>query len=170
MAEPFAPMVDVLLSYDGDIEFENGDLKLCTGLDCLKRDIYKLLITEPGDWPLFPEEGASPNKFTGEQNTRDNGKLLEKYLVEKIQPHVIPATVIAKVVPVSRESVKVYLDINIVGMDILSIPFTMDYINGISYTQIDEAVDTIESSKNIRYNDVNSLKHPNPIWNRMRKQ
>jgi hypothetical protein len=170
MAEPFAPMTDIFLSYEGDIEFEGGDIKLCNGIECLKRDIFKLLITEPGDWKIYPEEGASPNKFTGEQNTRDNARLLEKYVVEKVQPHVIPATVIAKAVPISRESVKVYLDINIAGMDILNIPFTLDYINGIAYPQIDEEVDSVVSSLHTKYNDSDSVKNPNPIWDRIRKQ
>jgi len=170
MSEPFAPMVDILLSYEGDIEFSNGDIKLCRGIDCLKRDIFKILYTEPGDWKLYPQEGGSPNVFTGEPNTRENAKLLESYIVDRISPHIIPASAIVKVVPISRESVKVYIDINIAGMDILSIPFTLDYINGIAYPQIDEEVDTIDSSRNHRYNTIDGVKHPNPIWDRMRKQ
>ena len=50
MAEAFAGMKDILLGYDTDIYFENNDLMICTGVDYIEREIYKLLITEPGDW------------------------------------------------------------------------------------------------------------------------
>ncbi len=168
--EIFEPMSDILFTYDGDVEFENGDIKLCHGLECMKRDIFKLLITSPGDWKLAPEEGASPNKFIGEQNTRDNAKKLENYLIEKIQSHITPAAVNAKVIPISRESVKVYLELNIAGLDIVNIPFTMDFINGFIYTDIDEEADIVHSSENLKYNTSDSLNHPNPIWDRMRMQ
>ena len=170
MPEPFESLYDVFFSYDGDIDFENGDLKHSIGLDCLKRTVYKLMRTLPGSWPLYPDEGASPEKFIGEPNTREVGKKLEAWLIEKLERHVTPASIITKVVPVSRESIKVYIDINIAGMDVLTVPFTIDYINGIAYPQFDEETDIQVSSKNIKFNDSNAIKHHNPIWDRIRSQ
>ncbi len=166
----FELTTDVLFTYDEDIDFANGDIMLTSGMDSMKRDIFKLLITEAGDWDLYPNEGASPNTFIGEHNTRENAKLLENHLVEKIQAHVRPATVTAKVVPISRESIKVYLEVNLANQDIVNIPFSMDFVNGFIYPEMDNEVDTLVSSKNTRYNSSDSIKHPNPIWDRMRTQ
>lgn len=168
--EYFRGLTDVLLTYDTDLDFEDGDLMLSNGIDCLKRIIYKLLITSPGDWKLYTDEGANPNEFIGQPNIRQTAKELEEFIIDKIQPHVVPATVTVKVVPLSRESVKCYLDLNVAGLDIVQIPFTMDYVNGFIYPQIDDRVDTIESGKDIRYNDSDSLQNPNPYWDRLRSQ
>lgn len=166
----FRGVTDILLSYDTDLDFQDGDLMLCNGIDCLKRKVYTLLITEPGDWKLYPDEGSSVNLFIGKQNTRETGRMIEEFIIDKIQSHVVPATVAVKVVPLSRESVKCYLDLTLAGIEITHIPFTMDFVNGFVYPQIDERTDTIVSDKNIKFNDTKSVNHPNPFWDRLRSQ
>jgi hypothetical protein len=166
----FRFVTDVTLTYDTDLDFADGDLMRSNGVDAVKRKIYALLITEPGDWKLYPDEGASLNPFIGEHNTRDTARRIEEYIIDKIQSHVVPATVGVKVVPLSRESVKCYLDLSLAGVEITHIPFTMDFINGFIYPQIDERVDTVVSSNSLRFNDTASLSHPNPFWDRLRGQ
>ena len=65
MAEPFGGMFDILFGYDTDIHFENGDLMTTTGIDYIERELYKLLITIPGEWKTTPTAGASPEKPQG---------------------------------------------------------------------------------------------------------
>lgn len=161
---------DVALTYDTDLEFEDGDLMLCNGIDCLKRMVYALLITEPGDWKLYPDEGSSMTPFIGKPNTRETARMIKEYVIDKIQPHVIPATVGVTVVPLNRESVKCYIDLTLAGVEITHIPFTMDFVNGFIYPQIDERADTVVSSKNTKFNDNSSINHPNPYWDRLRSQ
>ena len=118
----FRFVTDIAMTYDTDIDFEDGDLMLCNGVDCLKRKVYGLLVTEVGDWKLYPDEGASLTPFVGKRNTRETGRMIEEYIIDKIQPHVIPANVAVKVVPMSRESVKCYLDLVLAGLEILAAP------------------------------------------------
>lgn len=162
--------IDANFSYDTDIDFRNGDLMLVSGLDYLKKKIYKLLITMEGDWKLHPDVGSSPNKFVGYQNTRQTGKLIEEFLYANIQPIVVPAAVSIRVIPINRESVKCYIDLDMLGLDQVSIPFTLDYVNGIKYFDFDETTDSVIPSKNIKFNDNQSLRNPNPYWNRITQQ
>lgn len=166
----FAGLVDIHMSYDGDIEFENGDLKLVSGVDYIKHLIYTVLTSDKGDWKLFPQEGGSPATFLGEQNTRETAKLLEGHLESSLAPYVIPASVTAKVIPLSYDSVKCYIDVSVLGLTVAQIPFTLDYVNGIRYEDFDETVDTVVSSKQHRFSDNKSLTNPNPYLDRIRRQ
>jgi len=166
----FRGVIDVALTYDMDLDFQDGDLMLTQGIDAMKRIVYALLVTEPGDWKLYPDEGSSLTPFIGSRNTRDTARRIEEYIIDKIQPHVVPATVAVRVVPLSRESVKCYLELTLAGVEVTHIPFTMDFINGFVYPQIDERVDTVVSDRNIKYNDTDSINHPNPFWDRLRGQ
>jgi len=168
--EFFKNVTDIMLSYDTDLDFENGDLKLCNGTDCIKRKVFALLVTEEKDWKIHPEEGASPVRFAGMHNTKTTAKLIEEFLINKLQIHVLPATVAAKVVPIDRESVKCYIDLIIGDVEIANIPLTIDFANGFIYPQIDEEVDTIVSSQNLKENNSSSLQTPNPFWDRLSKQ
>jgi len=161
---------DILLSYDTDIDFGAGDLLVVNGLELLKRKIFKLLITEPTDWKMYPNVGASPNKFTGEQNTRELGNQIKQHLESRISQHISPAIIDVKVVPIDYDSVKIYLNVMVAGTVVSIIPFTFDFINGISYTQYDDIVDKITSSNTIKFNEAESINNPNPFMDRLRKQ
>jgi len=161
---------DILLSYDGDIDFNSGDILTVNGLEYIKRVVFKLLLTEMNDWGVYPNIGASPNRFTGEQNTRDIGKQIKQYIETNIRQHIAPATIDVKVVPINYDSVKIYLDIIVVSDIISTIPFTFDYVNGISYTQYDDVVDKIISNKNNKINSAEYINNPNPYLDKLRKQ
>lgn len=171
MAQAFGGMKDILFGYDTDLHFENNDLMTCTGIDYIEREIYKLLITTPGDWKAAPNIGCSPNKFTGEQNTRDTGKSIENYIKNGLKDTIYPSQVNVKVVPTGYETVLIFVDILTQAEEITSIPFEFDFINGIKkINKIDSRVVKPTSSKSYKTNDITNLKKPNKYWNQIRDQ
>lgn len=161
---------DILLSYDTDIDFGTGDILVTNGLDFIKRKVFKFLITEQTDWKTLPSIGASPNIFTGEQNTREVGKRIKQFIESNIQQHISPAVIDVRVVPINYDSIKIYLDIIVVTDIIATIPFTFDFINGITYTQYDDIVDKIVSNKTNKINQAEDINNPNPYLDRLRRQ
>jgi len=166
----FQNQSDILLSYDTDIDFQFDDLLITSGLDMIKRQVFKHLISELNDWKISPEIGASPNNFTGERNSRETGQLLKQFIESRIQQHIDPAVLNVKVVPINYDNVKIYIDINVSGNITSLQPLTLDYINGIKYTQFDEVVDTLVSNSITKMNDINSINNPNPYVDRLSVQ
>lgn len=161
---------DVLMSYDTDIAFEKGDLMLTEGSDFLVRKVFKLIISEIGDWKLDPQLYASPKAFTGQKNTRDTATRIQSYLKTNIQPHISPVECAVRVIPLNYDSVKVYIDLIFMGSTLASVPFTLDYVNGFKYTQFDARVDSVISSKNLKMNAPTDIQFPNPIKDRISRQ
>jgi len=161
---------DILMSYDTDIAFEYGDLMYTTGADYIKRVVFKLLISELNDWKLTPNIGANPTKYIGEHNSRDTAAKLQNYILERIAPEIQPITIDVRVIPIDYDSVKCYIDLYAYGMSIGTVPFTMDFINGFTYTQFDNRVDKIISSKRHKINAPNEISRPNLIKDIISKQ
>lgn len=171
MAEAFAGMHDILLGYDTDIHFEFNDLMLTTGVDYIEREIYKLLITSPGDWKANLRLGCSPNDFTGDQNTRETGKAIQQYLYNGLKSTVFPAQIDIRVVPTGYDTIMIFIDILVQNEEITSVPFEFDFINGIKkFNKIDSRVVTPTSSKTYKINDISNLKRPNKYWTQIRDQ
>jgi len=166
----FDGLVDIMLTYDQDIEFDNGDIKLTRGLDLIKRDMYNLLISDPGDWKLYPLEGASPNKFTGEPNTRDTAEQIERYISSKLERVTFPSTLKVKVIPTSNDTVMVFLTLYMFGETIDEVSLSFDYINGLVYNGFDDVVDEVISSDKIQINDPVLNETYNKYWDRIRLQ
>jgi len=166
--EPFNKMNDILLGYDTDIYFDNDDLMLTNGIDFIEREMYKLLITEPGQWKADPTIGACPNKFTGEQNTREIGEAIEKYVENGLKLTVAPGVPKVRVVPVGAEKIMIFIDINLPEFQRITVPFEFDYINGIQkITKIDSKTTPIKSSQNYDINNISNLRRPNKYWSRL---
>lgn len=171
MAEAFSGMKDILLGYNTDIYFENNDLMLTSGIDYIEREIYKLLITSPGDWKANRIIGCSPNSFTGEQNTRLVGKAMEDYIQAGLVETVFPSQVNVRVVPTGYESVAIFIDVIIQNEEITSIPFEFDFINGIrKLSRIDERVTSPKSTTKYKINDISNRKRPNKYFTQIRDQ
>lgn len=166
--ESYGLMVDILFGYDTDIHFAGDDLMTTSGIDFIEREIYKLLITIPGDWKSNPTIGASPNKFTGEQNTREIGKQIEQYIAKGLRLTTAPGIPRIRVVPTSNETIMIFIDIQIGNIQKITIPFEFDYINGIKkFERIDSQVTQIAPSDQYDLNDISNLRRPNKYWSRM---
>lgn len=171
MSEVFSGMRDVRLGYNTDIDFENGDLMITTGIDYLEIEIYKLLITEPGDWKASPLIGCSPNKFIGEENIRDTGKKIEQYIKEGLKVTVYPCNLSVRVVPTNYSTIMIFIDVLFQTTLIDSIPFEFDFISGIKkVTKIDSKVTNYKSSENYSINNITNLKKPNKYVEQIRKE
>ena len=152
---------DILLSYNTDIDFEFDDLMLTSNEDLLKRKVFKLLITQFGDWKFDRSVGSSPNIFTGEKNSRETAALIKQHLEYNIQEHITPAIIEAKIVPVNEESIKIYISLYLDGLRIANLPYTLDFINGLMYAQYDERVDRLISTPELKLNTIDDVDHPN---------
>lgn len=169
MAEAFSGMTDVLLGYDTDLHFENGDLMTTTGVDYIEREIYKLLITQPGDWKASPLLGASPNQMTGEQNTRETAQRLQSLIEAGIKDTVYPASADIRVVPTDYDSVLVFIDVFVRTQEIVTIPFEFDYVLGFrKLSRADERVTKPQSTQQYQVNDISTMTRPNKYWSRIR--
>jgi hypothetical protein len=167
--EPYSQMVDIRLGYDTDINFENYDLMTTTGVDYIEIELYKLLISEPGDWKLSQNIGCTPNIFTGEKNDRVTGRKIENYLIEGLKKTVYPGQVNVRVVPTGYDTLLIFVDITLPNFEIDSIPFEFDFINGIKkFNKIDSRVTTPISSVNYKVNDISNMKKPNKYWKQTR--
>lgn len=166
--EPYYKMYDVLFGYDTDIHFENDDLMTTTGIDYIEREIYKLLITEPGDWKADRSIGASPNQFIGEQNTREVGERVQSVLSEGLKLTVAPAQVFVRAVPSNYDSIMIFIDLYSEDFQILSIPFMFDFVNG--FTKLDRADPRVieqRPSNNYKENNISNIRRPNRYWSRI---
>jgi hypothetical protein len=168
--EPFIGMKDILFGYDTDIHFGNDDLLTVNGIDYIEREIYKLLITEPGDWKLNPKLGCSPNSFSGAQNTRETGKKIQLYLTEGLRFTVNPASLDVRVVPTNYDSVMIFIDIVFPDYQTDKLIFEFDFINGLKkFDKMDPKVSEPNSSKKYKVNNISSMKRPNKYWEKLRE-
>ena len=162
-------MTDILLSYDTDLAFEKGDLMLTSGNDYIEREIYKLLITEPGDWKSQLNLGCSPIKFAGEQNTRDTASKLQQYIADGLSFTVAPAQVKVRAVPTNYDTILIFIDIYSPAALELTIPFVFNYNNGIvKLDRADPRTVIPQSSPHHTVNDITNLKKHNKYVSRLR--
>ena len=68
MIEPYSEMCDIAFGYDTDIMFDSDDLAVTRGVDFIEREIYKLMITSPGEWKIDPTIGCGLREFNGQEN------------------------------------------------------------------------------------------------------
>jgi hypothetical protein len=56
---------------EGDVVFENGDIKLTGEFESARQDITNRIRTQTGDWRSHPKIGGDLELLEGEPNTRD---------------------------------------------------------------------------------------------------
>lgn len=168
--EPYSRMRDVLFGYDTDIHFENDDIMTTTGIDYIEREVYKLLITEPGEWQADQTIGCAPSRFLGEPNTRETAKEMEQFVEEGLRITVAPAQVKVRAVPVGYEKILLFVDIFSSDFEVVSIPFEFSFVTGLRKVErVDARVEKkAKSSLNYAINDITNLKRPNKYWSRLR--
>jgi hypothetical protein len=168
MQELYSKMTDVMLGYDTDIHFDGGDLMTTSGIDYIEREIYKLLITEPGQWRLNLAIGCSPVKFAGEPNTREIAKKLETYIKDGLAFTVSPAGLKVQIVPTDYDSVLLFIDILTSNAIQTTIPFEFNYTNGISKLDRADPRLVVPKTGDYQVNDLDNLSKPNKYWSRLR--
>jgi len=171
MPEPFSAMNDFLFGYDTDIHFEDGDIKTTTGLDYIEREIYKVLLTTPGDWHASPQVGASLEAFIGENNTREMGASIRRHVERSLTDTIYPAQLKVKVIPTSESSLTVLIDIYVEGYVASRFPFEFDFVSGFKKISLRDAqVTGKKSSDNYQINDISQMTRPNKYYERQRYQ
>lgn len=171
MAELFGGMHDILLGYDTDLHFKDGDLMTTTGIDYLEREIYKVLTTSPGDWKASPKTGAGISSFIGQQNTREIGTKIKTQVEQSLISTIYPAQLQVKVIPTSEESLVVLIDIYSNGFMATRFPFKFDFVSGFKkITLRDAEVVSKKSSVTHQLNDITGKSKPNKYYERLRYQ
>jgi hypothetical protein len=171
MAEAYSGMRDILLGFDTDLHFENGDLMVTTGIDYIQREIFKVLSTELGEWKLNQNLGGSPHIFVGQPNTREVGDALQKHIYNNIKETVFPAASTVRVIPISNEKLMVFIDIFIMDLKVAIIPFQFDFSGGLRRIQVyDPRVVPPVSSSDLKLDDIRNTQRPNQYWSRLRGQ
>jgi len=171
MPEVYSGMKDILLGYDTDLHFDNGDLMTTTGIDYIQREIYKLLVTNIGEWKMDENLGASPHRFVGQPNTREIAVALQKHVLDSIRLTISPAQVDVRAVPVSVDKLMLFIDIFILDGKVATIPFQFDFSGGLQIIHAyDPKVTPPTSSVNYKINDITNLQRPNKYWERLRSQ
>lgn len=166
--EPFTRMTDILFGHDTDIHFEDEDLMTTTGIDYIEREIYKLLITEIGDWKADPTLGVSLNRYTGEHNTREVAKEMEKHISQGLRLTAAPGQVHVRVIPTGEDSVMIFVRIFSAEVEVVKIPFEFSYVDGIRKLDVaDPRVTEQQTTADAGLNDIDNLRRPNRYWTRI---
>ena len=95
--------------YGDFIVDENGDLKLATPLRTRTQNIIFRCLTARGDFLPEPELGAGIQNMYGEQNTRENAKLLQRNIVDALTEdgYFLKAQVVVEVIPIDYDRVRI---------------------------------------------------------------
>lgn len=106
----FDGLSDIAITPKGDLIIEGGDLKRVSGIEWFIQEVNKILRSS-NDWFFAPNAGASLDRFYGENNTRDTAAKIEELIRGKIMQQGIhfPADLKVKVVPISRDEIKLYI-------------------------------------------------------------
>lgn len=169
MAEPFSGMRDILFGYDTDIHFSGGDLQTTSGLDYIEREIYKVLISDKGDWKTSPNLGASLSSFIGQKNNRETAEGIKSYVEKSLRSTVYPASLNVDVVPVNESRIMVVINILVNGNSIDRFPFEFDFVNGFKKVSLRDAqVTNTQSSNNYKINDISKMQNYNKYYERQR--
>lgn len=146
-------MRDTMLSYEGDLVVgKNGDLNETSGIDLISREIHKILMTGVNEWTLYQGYGADLERFGGMPNSRRTAAEIKVALERAINNDNItfPADVNVKVVPMSRDSINVFIFIEIAELVQEVGRFVFDYSNGILNNIYDKGAEEVN---NITFND-----------------
>lgn len=168
MIEPYSGMCDIIFSYDTDIMFDSDDLATTSGVDFIEREIFKLMITSPGEWKIDPTIGCGLQEFNGQENTRTIAQRIENRIQNGLRLTVFPAQVTARAVPTDYDTIVCFVDVVGSNINITSIPFEFVFTGGTIKMLRNDKNKQIQSSQTISVNDINNLRKPNKYQDRIR--
>jgi phage baseplate assembly protein W len=102
---------DVMLNDSGDITIQNGDIKLCGGIDCFTQHIKIRALTNSGEIPMHPTIGANLDELEGMPNTRNTGEIAMAQLLTSLSAESkIPIEAITvRPVPTGSNEITLYV-------------------------------------------------------------
>lgn len=128
MQELFGGLLDFTTTQGGDIKIANGDIAMVRGVDWFCQEVSKILKSA-NDWYFVPGAGAALDRFHGQVNSRAVAGQIQELIVSKIKRQGInyPAEVEVKVVPLTRDEIKIYINIkyNYQTINISSVVFDL---------------------------------------------
>ena len=147
MANLFPRDTDIMMSLDGDLVVGgDGDFQLTSGFDWLAREINKIVRTINPQWRYHPTIGANVESFIGRNNSRATASELRRDILDAINRSRLLAdgqSVSVDVVPLSMESVSVYINFEAAGISREISKLVVDYRSGIA---IDIPDDTFQNT------------------------
>jgi hypothetical protein len=128
----FDNVTDVLMTLEGDLEVENGDLSVTSGVDWYTREVNKRLRSGR-DWQHHPSIGTNLLQYAGAANNRETGTRIREDIRKSLSLDSIhlPATLEIKVVPTSRTSIHIFVILVHAGERALASSLVMDIKGGI---------------------------------------
>jgi hypothetical protein len=143
MPDLFPTKTDVKMTLDGDLTVGgNGDFELTNGFDWLAREINKIVRTVNPLWTIHPTIGAGVESFIGRTNDRETADNLRSEIMDAVERSGIlqpGQSVDVEVVPLSMESVSVYVNVNATGISKELFKLIVDYRSGLTAEIPDDA-------------------------------
>lgn len=159
---------DIDMTFDGDLIFEGDDVKTISDLELIKKEILRYLESEPNDFKLYRDIGFPVHNYIGMENTRSNGKNLEKEIKSSILKH-LGYIVDVRVIPTSHEEITILLSFDFIGYETEQLVFNFNVIKGFIYHDFDFDKDVLLSTADKKINSEKNKSHPK-IWDKIRTQ
>ena len=142
MPNLFPRETDILMTLDGDLAVGgNGDFELTEGFDWLAREVNKIVRTINPQWRYHPTIGANVESFIGMNNNRETASALRQDILDAINRSQLlkdGQSVAVDIVPLSMESVSVYINFEAPGISRELTKLIVDYRSGIAINIPDE--------------------------------
>ncbi len=142
MPNLFPRETDILMTLDGDLAVGgDGDFELTRGFDWMAREVNKIVRTINPQWRHHPTIGANVESFIGENNTRETASALRQEILDAISRSTLlrdGQSIDVIVVPLSMESVSVYVNFEAPGISRELTKLVVDYRSGIAIDIPDE--------------------------------
>jgi hypothetical protein len=84
---------------------------------------------------------------------------------------VYPAAATVRAVPTAVDKLMVFIDIFVLDDQLATLPFQFDFSGGLRTIEaFDPRVTPVNSSVNLKINDITNMQRPNKYWDRFRVQ
>jgi hypothetical protein len=110
--ELFGGLRDFITTPNGDLKIVKEEIGEVQGIEWFTQEVSKILKSQT-DWYFAPNAGAALDRFHGQVNSRATAGMIQDLLTSKIERQGInfPAELEVKVVPLSRDEIKVYINL-----------------------------------------------------------
>ena len=112
----YGGLSDIAITSDGDFIVSSNELADVSGIDWFNLEVMKILKSG-NDWSWAANAGASLDRFYGAMNTRVTANQITNLIQDKItqQNIQVPATLVVNVVPLDRDVIKIYINLDYNG-------------------------------------------------------